>query len=116
MPFVRVAAALLLAFACWLIMTGCGDDAATPGEQLDEAIEKSEEAQEQASEAIDQMKAEGEKAREQVEDLSAKARDLARQQVTLMKEQLDSFGDRISKLPAEKEQVFSARLAECCGR
>ena len=108
----RRSAPFALAAGLGLGFLGCDDDAATAGEQFDQALEQGEDALEQGNAALDEMKEEGAKAEEQVKELSAQAKDLAQQQVTLMKEQLDSFGDRISKLPAEQERAFSNRLAE----
>ncbi len=97
-PFV-IAATLAVGFA------GCDRDERSPAEKIEEGRELVKEGSAEIQENVEEASSTAEK-------LAGEAKDLGQQQINLIKAQLADFDERISKLPAEEERAFSARLTE----
>ena len=106
---IRPVAAFLLAATLAVGFAGCDRDERSPAEKIEEGRELVKEGSAEIQEDVEEASSTAEK-------LAGDAKDLGQQQINLIKSQLADFDERISKLPAEQERAFSARLTELKAR
>ena len=99
----RVADLRVIGLTSALLLTGCGDDAADPVEQLEEAVE-------QAEAATEQIKDDLETRTDDVEAMQQRVEATAQKLVQLSGARIDALGRHITDLPAEQEAAYAARI------
>ena len=95
-----------------LALTGCGEEEADPVDQLESSLENAEDSLENAGSAIEELRSEKDELQGKTQELQTQLTDTATKQVNLYKTRLADFEQRITELPAEREQEFSGRLNE----